>query len=90
MFLNFRAPTTKQAVLECLTAEVQADLLNDTSTPRVSLECRSELKFQLLQKHANIRLNPKVVSAHYPANILAHLPDDFCFITIICVPVPTS
>jgi Golgi apparatus protein 1 len=52
---------SKLDVLMCLTESVQSDLMEDRP-PKVSERCRAQLKFELLQKHADIKLDKKLVS----------------------------
>ncbi len=46
----------------CLVDAVQFDMRNGSAVQKISSACRAELKFELLQKHANLRLNTAVVS----------------------------
>ncbi len=53
-------PRSKLEVLSCLSETVQSDLIEEVEH-RVSRACRQELRFELLQKHDDIHLNPKLV-----------------------------
>ena len=58
-------PTKKQDVIQCLVEIVAADAVEDVKH-RISKDCRAELKFELLQKHSNIKLDPALETAcHY-------------------------
>ena len=53
---------TKSDLIACLSEIARNDVINDKKPRTISAKCRSQLKFQLLQKHTNIKLNPRVVS----------------------------
>jgi len=55
-------PTKKQDVIQCLVEAVASDAVDDVKH-RISKDCRAELKFELLQKHSNIKLDPALESA---------------------------
>ena len=52
--------------MQCLVAAIEADMLDidrkEGQPNNVSAECKAELKFELLQKHSNVKLNPSIVS----------------------------
>jgi Golgi apparatus protein 1 len=52
----------KQAVVKCLSEQVRKDTLTD-STQHVSKACRKQLKFELLQRSENIKLDPDLQEA---------------------------
>lgn len=57
-----KGPKNKQEILECLSKIV----LNDTileQKPRVRKACRAQLKFELLQKHSSLKLDPGLEQA---------------------------
>ena len=52
--------------MKCLVAAIEEDMLDidrkEGEPYNVSPECKAELKFELLQKHSNVNLNPSIVS----------------------------
>ena len=54
-------PKTKMEVISCLSKITRDDILTEKRPPRISKQCRAQLRFELLQKHSNIKLNPKLV-----------------------------
>lgn len=61
LHVEIRQVQSKAEVLVCLSNAVQTDLMEERPQ-RVSANCRAELKFELLQKHADIKLDPKLVN----------------------------
>ena len=66
---------TKADVISCLSEIVRNDILTEKEPKTISSQCRNQLQFQLLQKHTNIKLNPKVfkncnkaIKLHCPMN----------------------
>ena len=55
-------PKKKQDVIQCLVEAVATDTVEE-SKHRISKDCRSELKFEMLQKHSNIKLDPALEDA---------------------------
>ena len=55
-------PTKKQEVIVCLVEAVALDTV-EGEKHRISKDCRAELKFELLQKHSNIKLDPALEAA---------------------------
>ena len=55
-------PTKKQDVIQCLVEAVATDTV-ESEKHRISKDCRSELKFEMLQKHSNIKLDPALEAA---------------------------
>ena len=64
---------SKLKVVACLSQIIVNDAMNKAAAsyddldlksnlPGVSLKCQKEVKFQLLQKHSSIKLNPILVS----------------------------
>ena len=66
-------PTKKQDVIQCLVEAVATDAVEDVKH-RISKDCRAELKFELLQKHSNIKLDPALEEAcqHEITNFCQH------------------
>ena len=58
--LDRGAPETKADIITCLSDIARNDVIQDTQPRTLSLKCRAQLRFQLLQKHSSIQLNPKV------------------------------
>jgi Golgi apparatus protein 1 len=56
-------PKTKADVVGCLSTIARDDVIQDRNPKTLSKQCRVQLKFQLLQKHSNIKLNDKIVSS---------------------------
>ncbi len=57
-----RMPSSKADIIQCLSEIARNDVIQE-KTPRTLAEaCSSQLKFQLLQKHTSINLNPKVAA----------------------------
>lgn len=54
-------PQSKAEVLRCLSDIIQEDFIINKK-PRIPKPCRMELKFNLLQKHSDIKLNPNLVA----------------------------
>ena len=52
--------------MKCLVAAIEEDMLDidrkEGEPSNVSPACKAELKFELLQKHSNVKLNPSIVS----------------------------
>ncbi|TRY79671.1 hypothetical protein TCAL_13427, partial [Tigriopus californicus] len=57
-------PQSKLEVLRCLSNIIQQDFITN-SVPRIPKACRMELKFNLLQKHSDIKLNPNLAKNCY-------------------------
>ena len=53
---------SKADIVSCLSEIARNDVLVEKEPRTLKAKCRAQLKFQLLQKHTNIKLNPKVVS----------------------------
>ena len=53
-------PKTKGDIISCLSDIARNDVIQDVNPRTLSIKCRSQLRFQLLQKHSSINLNPKV------------------------------
>ena len=62
LFLTKGQTITKSDLIACLSEIARNDVINDKKPRTLSAPCRGQLKFQLLQKHTNINLNPRVVS----------------------------
>ena len=62
LFLTTGQTITKSDLIACLSEIARNDVINDKKPRTLSAPCRGQLKFQLLQKHTNINLNPRVVS----------------------------
>ena len=69
---NNHRKKSKLKVVSCLSEIIVSDAMNKaasssndieihSSGPSISPECQKEVKFQLLQKHSSIKLNPLVV-----------------------------
>ena len=60
------SPKGKADIMRCLVAAIEADMLDidrkEGQPDNVSPACKAELKFELLQKHSNVKLNPSIVS----------------------------
>ena len=59
---------SKWEMIDCLSEIVAQDVLDEKRTNnfesrKVSESCQNELKFQLLQKHSDVELNPKIQSS---------------------------
>jgi len=54
---NNPKPKKKQEVIQCLVEAVASDTVDELKH-RISRECRDKLKFESLQKHSNIKLDP--------------------------------
>ena len=56
--------------MHCLVAAIEEDMLDldrkEGQPDNVSPACKAELKFELLQKHSNVKLNPSIVSIFSP------------------------
>lgn len=52
-------PKNKADVIDCLSTVVRNDILND-NTHQVSKSCRQQLRQQLMQRHENIMLDPRL------------------------------
>lgn len=52
-------PRNKADVIECLSGQVRNAILTDT-THQVSRPCRQQLRQQMLQRHENIRFDPRL------------------------------
>ena len=52
--------------MHCLVAAIEEDMLDldrkEGQPDNVSPACKAELKFELLQQHSNVKLNPSIVS----------------------------
>ena len=70
---NNHRKKSKLKVVSCLSEIIVSDAMNkaaslsngvemSSSGPSISPHCQKEVKFQLLQKHSSIKLNPLVVS----------------------------
>lgn len=69
----------KSKIVACLSEIIVSDAMNraaasddvDTNSnpPAISIACQAEVKFQLLQKHSSLNLNPLVVSISRDANV---------------------
>ena len=59
---NNPKPKKKQEVIQCLVETVASDTVNDAKH-RISRDCREKLKFEALQKHSNIKLDPALGAA---------------------------
>eukprot|EP00092_Neocalanus_flemingeri_P071922 GFUD01088424.1.p1 GENE.GFUD01088424.1~~GFUD01088424.1.p1 ORF type:complete len:1134 (-),score=335.63 GFUD01088424.1:2263-5664(-) len=55
-------PKKKQDVIECLVLAVASDTAEEEKH-RIKKACRAELKFELLQKHSNVKLDPVLEEA---------------------------
>jgi len=55
-------PKKKQDIMGCLLMVVANDTVEETKH-RIKKACRAELRFELLQKHSNIKLDPELQSA---------------------------
>lgn len=55
-------PKTKADVIECLSEIARNDVLFDKPEKTLSPSCQAQLKFELLQKHSSIKLNPKILN----------------------------
>jgi hypothetical protein len=60
-------PKTKVDVIGCLSKISRDDILTEKRPPRISKQCRAQLKFEMLQKHSNIKLNPLLVRSAFIA-----------------------
>ena len=64
------SPKGKADIMQCLVAAIEADMLDidrkEGQPDNVSPACKAELKFELLQKHSNVKLNPSIVSIFSP------------------------
>lgn len=56
-------PKSKADVVGCLSKIARDDILTDTRPKSISPPCRAQLRFQVLQKHSDIKLNIKVAKA---------------------------
>ena len=65
LFLKTGQTITKSDLIACLSEIARNDVINDKKPRTLSAQCRGQLKFQLLQKHTNINLNPRVVSSNW-------------------------
>ena len=55
-------PKKKQDVIQCLVEVIATDTVEDIKH-RISKDCRSEIKFEMLQKHSDIKLDPELDAA---------------------------
>ena len=55
-------PKKKEDVIRCLVEAVATDTVEEQKH-RISKDCRAQLKFELLQKHSNIKLDPALEAA---------------------------
>ena len=55
-------PKKKQDVIQCLVEAIATDTVED-SKHRISKDCRSELKLEMLAKHSDINLDPELKEA---------------------------
>ena len=46
--------------MACLSEIARNDVLTEKEPRTLSMKCRNQLQFQLLQKHSSIKLNPKI------------------------------
>ena len=58
--LDRGAPQDKADIITCLSDIARNDVIMETQPRTLTLKCRAQLRFQLLQKHSSIQLNPKV------------------------------
>lgn len=53
-------PQSKAEIVACLSEIARNDILMDKEIPTLKPACKKQLKFQLLQKHSSLKLNPRV------------------------------